>query len=150
MNELQFGVFLSPRAADLAQTRDNVHAAEAAGLDFVSMQDHPYAPDFLDTFAFIGTLIGQTSRIRFLTDVANLPLRPPQMLAKAAASLGLLPGGRFELGLGAGRTGRRSPGSAARRVPQPRLSARPKKPSMSFARCGRLGVPSSCRVATIR
>jgi alkanesulfonate monooxygenase SsuD/methylene tetrahydromethanopterin reductase-like flavin-dependent oxidoreductase (luciferase family) len=60
-------------------------------------------PDFLDTFALIGTLIGQTSRIRFMTNVANLPLRPPQMLAKTSASLDLLSGGRFELGLGAGR-----------------------------------------------
>lgn len=50
-----------------------------------------------------GALIDQTSRIRFMTNVANLPLRPPQMLAKAAASLDLLSGGRFELGLGAGR-----------------------------------------------
>jgi hypothetical protein len=32
-------------------------------------------PDFLDTFALIGTLIGVTSRIRVMTDVANLPLR---------------------------------------------------------------------------
>jgi hypothetical protein len=38
-----------------------------------------------------------------MTNVANLPLRPPQMLAKASASLDLLSGGRFELGLGAGR-----------------------------------------------
>jgi alkanesulfonate monooxygenase SsuD/methylene tetrahydromethanopterin reductase-like flavin-dependent oxidoreductase (luciferase family) len=67
------------------------------------VQDHPYVPDFVDTFALIGTLIGQTSRIRFMTNVANLPLRPPQMLAKASASLDLLSGGRFELGLGAGR-----------------------------------------------
>jgi alkanesulfonate monooxygenase SsuD/methylene tetrahydromethanopterin reductase-like flavin-dependent oxidoreductase (luciferase family) len=28
-------------------------------------------PDFLDTFALIGTLIGETSRLRFLTNVAN-------------------------------------------------------------------------------
>jgi hypothetical protein len=58
--------------------RDNAQAAEAAetaGFDFISVQDHPYVPDFLDTFALIGTLIGVTSRIRFMTDVANLPLR---------------------------------------------------------------------------
>jgi alkanesulfonate monooxygenase SsuD/methylene tetrahydromethanopterin reductase-like flavin-dependent oxidoreductase (luciferase family) len=103
MNGLQLGVFLSPRAAGIGRLRENVHAAEEAGFDFISVQDHPYVPDFLDTFALIGALIGQTSRIRFMTNVANLPLRPPQMLAKASASLDLLSGGRFELGLGAGR-----------------------------------------------
>jgi alkanesulfonate monooxygenase SsuD/methylene tetrahydromethanopterin reductase-like flavin-dependent oxidoreductase (luciferase family) len=103
MDTLQFGVFLSPRAADLGQLREHVQVAEAAGFDFVSIQDHPYVPDFLDTFALIGTLIGQTSRLRFMTDVANLPLRPAQMLAKTSASLDVLSGGRFELGLGAGR-----------------------------------------------
>jgi alkanesulfonate monooxygenase SsuD/methylene tetrahydromethanopterin reductase-like flavin-dependent oxidoreductase (luciferase family) len=103
MDTLQFGVFLSPRAADLGQLREHVQVAEATGFDFVSIQDHPYVPDFLDTFALIGTLIGQTSRLRFMTDVANLPLRPAQMLAKTSASLDVLSGGRFELGLGAGR-----------------------------------------------
>jgi alkanesulfonate monooxygenase SsuD/methylene tetrahydromethanopterin reductase-like flavin-dependent oxidoreductase (luciferase family) len=41
--------------------------------------------------------------LRFITDVANLPLRPAPMLAKAAASIDRLSGGRFDLGLGAGR-----------------------------------------------
>jgi alkanesulfonate monooxygenase SsuD/methylene tetrahydromethanopterin reductase-like flavin-dependent oxidoreductase (luciferase family) len=103
MDGLQFGVFLAPRAADIGRLRDNVQVAEAAGFDFLSFQDHPYVPDFLDTFALIGTLIGQTSRLRFVTDVANLPLRPAQMLAKTSASLDLLSDGRFELGIGAGR-----------------------------------------------
>jgi hypothetical protein len=40
--------------------------------------------------------------ISFFTDVANLPLRPPAVMAKTAASLDVLSGGRFELGLGAG------------------------------------------------
>ncbi len=103
MDGLQFGVFLAPRAADIGRLRDNVQVAEAAGFDFLSFQDHPYVPDFLDTFALIGTLIGQTSRLRFVTDVANLPLRPAPMLAKTSASLDLLSGGRFDLGIGAGR-----------------------------------------------
>jgi alkanesulfonate monooxygenase SsuD/methylene tetrahydromethanopterin reductase-like flavin-dependent oxidoreductase (luciferase family) len=34
--------------------------------------------------------------------VANLPLRPPAVMANAAASIDILSGGRFELGLGAG------------------------------------------------
>jgi alkanesulfonate monooxygenase SsuD/methylene tetrahydromethanopterin reductase-like flavin-dependent oxidoreductase (luciferase family) len=105
MDALQFGVFLSPRAADIGPLREHVQVAEAeaAGFDYVSIQDHPYVPDFLDTFALIGTLIGQTSRLRFMTNVANLPLRPAQMLAKTSASLDVLSGGRFELGIGAGR-----------------------------------------------
>ncbi|MEJ2601631.1 MAG: LLM class flavin-dependent oxidoreductase, partial [Anaerolineales bacterium] len=43
-----------------------------------------------------------TARIGIFPDVANLPLRPPAMIAKAAATIDLLSGGRFELGLGAG------------------------------------------------
>jgi alkanesulfonate monooxygenase SsuD/methylene tetrahydromethanopterin reductase-like flavin-dependent oxidoreductase (luciferase family) len=45
---------------------------------------------------------GATSRVGLFPDVANLPLRPPAVLAKAAASLDVLSGGRCELGLGAG------------------------------------------------
>src|ERR1700722_13391939 len=102
MDPLQFGVFLSPRVADIGPLREHVQVAEAAGFDYVSIQDHPYVPDFLDTFALIGTLIGQTSRLRFMTNVANLPLRPAQMLAKTNASLDMLSVGRFELGIGTG------------------------------------------------
>jgi alkanesulfonate monooxygenase SsuD/methylene tetrahydromethanopterin reductase-like flavin-dependent oxidoreductase (luciferase family) len=50
----------------------------------------------------MAALLAQTERVRVFPDVANLPLRPPAMLAKAAASLDVLSGGRFELGLGAG------------------------------------------------
>ena len=45
---------------------------------------------------------GQTERVRLFQDVANLPLRHPVVLAKTAATLDQLSGGRFELGLGAG------------------------------------------------
>jgi len=79
-----------------------VLAAERGGLDVVGIQDHPYQRRFLDTFALIADLLARTSRLRFFPDVANLPLRPPTMLAKAAASLDVMSGGRFELGIGAG------------------------------------------------
>jgi short-subunit dehydrogenase len=38
------GVFVAPQYADLDRLRENVHAAEDSGLDFVAVQDHPYAP----------------------------------------------------------------------------------------------------------
>jgi alkanesulfonate monooxygenase SsuD/methylene tetrahydromethanopterin reductase-like flavin-dependent oxidoreductase (luciferase family) len=47
-------------------------------------------------------VLSKTDRITVFSDVANLPLRPPRMMAKAAATLDLLSGGRFELGIGAG------------------------------------------------
>ncbi|MEA2448820.1 MAG: hypothetical protein QOG63_752, partial [Thermoleophilaceae bacterium] len=71
-------------------------------LDLVGIQDHPYQRRFLDTFSLIAFLAARTERIRFFPDVANLPLRPPAVMAKAAATIDLLSGGRFELGLGAG------------------------------------------------
>ncbi|HEX7973350.1 MAG TPA: LLM class flavin-dependent oxidoreductase, partial [Anaerolineales bacterium] len=40
--------------------------------------------------------------LRLFPDVVDLPLRPPAMLAKAAATLDIISGGRIELGLGAG------------------------------------------------
>ncbi len=46
-------------------------------------------------------ILGQTEAIRVFQDVGNLPLRPPAAFAKAAATLELLSGGRFEAGLGA-------------------------------------------------
>jgi alkanesulfonate monooxygenase SsuD/methylene tetrahydromethanopterin reductase-like flavin-dependent oxidoreductase (luciferase family) len=96
------GISVIPYADSLDRIRDLVRVAEDGGLRFVGIQDHPYQARFVDTFALIATLLAETRRISFFTDVANLPLRPPAVLAKAAASLDVLSGGRFELGLGAG------------------------------------------------
>jgi alkanesulfonate monooxygenase SsuD/methylene tetrahydromethanopterin reductase-like flavin-dependent oxidoreductase (luciferase family) len=99
---LEFGISVVPEAAALEETRAAVRAAERAGLDLVGIQDHPYQRRFLDTLALIGTLLAETRRLHVFPDVACLPLRPPATLAKQAASLDVLSGGRFELGLGAG------------------------------------------------
>jgi alkanesulfonate monooxygenase SsuD/methylene tetrahydromethanopterin reductase-like flavin-dependent oxidoreductase (luciferase family) len=96
------GVFVVPDATNPQSTIDQAVAADAAGLDFVGLQDHPYQRRFFDTFTLMPYLAARTSHVRFVPDVSNLPLRPPAMLAKAAASLDVLSGGRLELGLGAG------------------------------------------------
>ena len=72
---MQFGVFIGPVADDIAGVRQRVIAAERARFDFVSIQDHPYVPHYLDSFSLIANLVGSTSTLRFVTDVANLPLR---------------------------------------------------------------------------
>ncbi len=98
--KLQFGYFLVPNAAD--PLLDTAREAERRGLDYIAIQDHPYQRRFVDTWVLMGMILATTSRIHVFPDVANLPLRPPSVMAKAAASLDVLSGGRFELGLGAG------------------------------------------------
>lgn len=121
--ELEFGASVEPLADPPDWAARVAVAADRAGLDLVGIQDHPYQRRFLDTWTLISTLVPVTERVRFFPDVANLPLRPPAMLAKAAASLDVLSGGRIEMGLGAGAFWeavvamggpKRSPGEAVR------------------------------------
>jgi alkanesulfonate monooxygenase SsuD/methylene tetrahydromethanopterin reductase-like flavin-dependent oxidoreductase (luciferase family) len=98
--ELTFGYFLIPNAAD--PLLDTAREIEARGLDWIGTQDHPYQRRFVDTWTLLGAIAAVTTRVGFFPDVANLPLRPPAVMAKAAASLDVLSGGRFELALGAG------------------------------------------------
>ena len=100
--ELGFGVFVTPDAGRLDALLHLVQVAEVSGLDLVTVQDHPYQERFVDTWTLLSFLGARTSAIRLAPNVANLPLRPPVVLAKAAASLDLLTGGRVELGLGSG------------------------------------------------
>jgi alkanesulfonate monooxygenase SsuD/methylene tetrahydromethanopterin reductase-like flavin-dependent oxidoreductase (luciferase family) len=99
---LEFGSFITPLAEDPARTVGLALASESAGLDLVAFQDHPYQRRFLDAWTLMSWVGARTSRIRISADVHNLPLRPPAMLARAAASLDLLTGGRIALALGAG------------------------------------------------
>lgn len=99
---VKLGIFVVPDAADARLTVEQMIAADRAGLDFVAVQDHPYQWRFFDTWTLLSYVAGRTERVRLLPDVINLPLRPPAVLAKSAASLDVLSGGRVELGLGAG------------------------------------------------
>jgi alkanesulfonate monooxygenase SsuD/methylene tetrahydromethanopterin reductase-like flavin-dependent oxidoreductase (luciferase family) len=97
-----FGIFPVPEAAQRERLVEQVLLADRLGLDLVGIQDHPYQRRFLETWTLLSYLAGRTERIRLFPDVASLPLRSPALLAKAAASLDLLSGGRAVLGLGAG------------------------------------------------
>ncbi len=99
---LQFGYFLIPDASDIAGLMRLARQVDDLGFDLIGIQDHPYQRRFLDTWTLMAAILAQTRRVRVFPDVASLPLRPPAVLAKAAASLDLLSSGRFELGLGAG------------------------------------------------
>ncbi|HEU4797708.1 MAG TPA: LLM class flavin-dependent oxidoreductase [bacterium] len=98
----EFGISITPTASTLAEARQIAREADALGLGLIGIQDHPYQWRFLDTWMLMATLLAETTRIRVFPDVTNLPLRGPAMIAKQAASLDVLSGGRFELGLGAG------------------------------------------------
>lgn len=99
---LQFGMFPTPESGRADEVLDLVEMADEEGLDLVGIQDHPYQKDFLDTWSLMAFVLARTTSIRVFPDVACLPLRPPAVMAKAAASLDVLSGGRFELALGAG------------------------------------------------
>jgi alkanesulfonate monooxygenase SsuD/methylene tetrahydromethanopterin reductase-like flavin-dependent oxidoreductase (luciferase family) len=101
-HDLAFGTFITPQSRSPQDVVALARLTEEAGLDLVTFQDHPYQPAFLDTWTLLTWVAAHTERVRLASNVLNLPLRQPVVLARAAASLDLLSGGRFELGLGAG------------------------------------------------
>jgi probable F420-dependent oxidoreductase len=87
-------------------------AVEAAGWDGLAYTEHP-APGHrwlaeggghqtLDPFVALGAAAAVTSRITLVTYLAVIPYRNPLLLAKAAASVDMISGGRFVLGAGTG------------------------------------------------
>jgi alkanesulfonate monooxygenase SsuD/methylene tetrahydromethanopterin reductase-like flavin-dependent oxidoreductase (luciferase family)/FAD/FMN-containing dehydrogenase len=101
-HDLAFGTFVTPSNRDPQAPVRLAQSAEAAGLDLVTFQDHPYQPGFHDTWTLLSYVAAVTDRIHLSGNVLNLPLRQPAVLARSVASLDLLSGGRIDLGLGAG------------------------------------------------
>ena len=85
--------------------------AEAAGFSGIAFTDHP-APshkwltagghDALDPFAALSFVAGVTRRIRLIPNIVVLPYRNPFLVAKAAATIDAVSGGRFTLSVAAG------------------------------------------------
>lgn len=106
---------------------DFARAADAAGVDRVTVSDHvvfgeeldeygkpavggriggkqPTGPDghWLDPLTTLAVVAGTTSRVRLGTQILLAALRRPVVLAKMAATLDVLSGGRLDLGVGVG------------------------------------------------
>jgi probable F420-dependent oxidoreductase len=103
--------------------RDFAQSAEDAGFDYLSAFEHvagaradrlaevdngfsvpPYLYDdpFHEPFTLFSYLAALTSRIEFVTSVLVLPQRQTVLVAKQAAEVSLLSGGRLRLGVGVG------------------------------------------------
>ena len=132
---ITFGLSLIPSVDALEDNLRLAQAADEAGLDYLAIQDHAYNAEFLDVWTLISFLAARTERIAFVPDVADLQLRPPTMLAKAAASLSVLAPGRIVLGVGGGARPMASPrwvanGAAERHDHVHRRSARRHAPGL--------------------
>lgn len=105
---------------DTSQLVEVARAAEEVGYHGIAVADHVAVPHdhasahpggestfttttpFPDPFTSIAAMAVATSRLRFLPYVLVLPMRDPFTVAKQAATLSILSGNRFALGVGAG------------------------------------------------
>ncbi len=81
--------------------------AEAAGLAAFARSDHYYVPRGSaqladDAFTALGGIARETSTIPLVLLVSPITFRHPAVIAKAAATLNDMSGGRFDLGIGTG------------------------------------------------
>lgn len=101
-------------SAEFASRRGLVEftrAAEAAGFDGIGFTDHP-APthrwleagghNALDPFAALAFVAAVTERLLLIPNVVVLPYRNPFLVAKSAATIDAVSGGRFVLAAGTG------------------------------------------------
>src|SRR5438105_7361442 len=100
---------LSGRTASYAELREIAQVAEGAGLSSIWVYDHllfrsPGEPTtgIHECWSMLAALAADTSRVEIGTIVLAIPFRNPAILAKMAATVDEISGGRLTLGLGAG------------------------------------------------
>jgi alkanesulfonate monooxygenase SsuD/methylene tetrahydromethanopterin reductase-like flavin-dependent oxidoreductase (luciferase family) len=97
-----FGMGLEPGLADIPHLLPHATACDAAGLDVVSIPDHPNYADRVDAYAALGMVLGATQRISGVVNLTNIGIRSAPLLARTVAGLSALSDRRIVLGIGAG------------------------------------------------
>ncbi len=97
-----FGLGLDPGLAESRRLLPHATAADAAGLDIVSIPDHPNFADKIDAYAALGMVLGATAHISGVVNLTNIGIRSAPLLARTVASLSALSHRRVILGVGAG------------------------------------------------
>jgi alkanesulfonate monooxygenase SsuD/methylene tetrahydromethanopterin reductase-like flavin-dependent oxidoreductase (luciferase family) len=97
-----FGLGLETGVDQVSEMLGHARLADAAGLDLVSVGDHPYFAERLDAYAALGFVLGATDNITGAVIMTNLLSRPAPILARTVTGLSRISGGRLVLGMGAG------------------------------------------------
>ena len=122
---MQFGITFPQNeiGSDPIAIRDFAQAVEGAGFDYLATYEHiagahpdrfegvdtgfpapPYLHEheFHEPFSLFSYLAALTTKLTFATSILVLPQRQTVLVAKQAAQLDMLSGGRFRLGVGVG------------------------------------------------
>jgi probable F420-dependent oxidoreductase len=96
---IQFGMSLH----SIEDAAGNARRLEALGYDYAGCGEHvSFHGPTSNSFISLAAAAGATSRIRLVSAVVLLPLYPAALAAKLAATLDVVSGGRYEMGIGIG------------------------------------------------
>ncbi len=106
-NRVACGLFFPQVGVDFGALEERARACEEHGFHSIWLADHMWARgirdvDHLEIWTALSALAARTTRVRLGSLVLCNSYRAPALVAKMAASLDQISGGRLELGMGAG------------------------------------------------